>query len=96
MSARVCEFCEKKFWSKSNVKKYCSSACAKKAAKKREQESEQLCFSCKNNCGGCNWSRYFLPVTGWDAVPTVVKDKGGDIESYQISRCPEYIPMKNS
>jgi hypothetical protein len=96
MSAKVCTFCKKKFWSKSAVKKYCSSTCAKKAASKRQRDNEQLCFSCKNACGGCNWSRDFSPVIGWDATPSIVKDKEGYIESYRISGCPEYIPLRNS
>lgn len=95
MNARVCKFCGGKFWSKGSTKKYCSYKCIRSAAKEREQEREQLCCSCKNACGGCNWSRHFLPVAGWDAVPTIVKDREGDINSYKISGCPEYIPMRN-
>ena len=96
MSARICELCQQRFWSKSSVKKYCSYSCMRQAAKKRQKEAEQLCCSCKNACGGCNWSKYFLPVAGWDAIPTIVKDIEGDIDSYKISGCPEYISMRNS
>lgn len=96
MNAKVCKFCGEKFWSKGSTKKYCSYKCIRNAAKKREQEREQLCCSCKNACGGCNWSKCFLPVEGWDAIPTIIKDKEGDMHSYKISGCPEYIPMRNS
>lgn len=94
MSAKVCEFCKQKFWCKSVLKKYCSSGCARKAAKKRREENEQLCWTCGNACDRCSWIREFQPVAGWDAVPTIIKDKEGYMESYKISRCPNYTPMR--
>lgn len=91
MYVKFCECCGKKIVSKSNLKKYCSKECAKKMAEKREEESWQLCCTCKKACGGCLWSEYFLPVVGWDAEPTIVKDSEGDFASYKIHKCPEYI-----
>lgn len=46
----------------------------------------QPCWTCKNCYDGCNWSRCFKPVEGWDAIP-IIKD--GDI-TYNIKYCPEY------
>ena len=96
MSAKVCKFCGEKYWSKSKTKVYCSCDCVKNAAKERRQEREQPCCSCKKACGGCSWSKNFQPVVGWDAVPTVVEDIEGDMHSYKISRCPEYISMRDA
>ena len=91
MYERVCECCGKVFLSKSNLKKCCSKECAKEMAKKRQQEKGQLCCICKNACGNCSWSADFIPVEGWDAQPTIIKDSEGDFSSYEIKRCPEFI-----
>ena len=91
MYVKNCECCREKFVSKSKLKKYCSKECSKIMAKIREEEKWQLCFTCKNVCDGCVWSKYFLPVAGWEAEPTIVKDSGGDFSSYKIHKCPKYI-----
>lgn len=31
-----------------------------------EKQKEQLCWSCKNACGGCEWSAYLEPVSRLD------------------------------
>ncbi len=49
--------------------------------------NEQLCWSCKNACGACSWSRCLQPVKGWKAV----KVQRRDGETYHIEECPEYI-----
>ena len=58
---------------------------------KRWIEEDQPCWTCSKACGKCSWSKNFEIVKGWDAEPIMVKDKEGDIRSYKIKRCPEYI-----
>lgn len=63
-----------------------------------------LCWSCRNACGGCNWSRYKVqePVPGWEAVPTELSGqvcvKGKihrvPLDSFLVLACPQYIPDK--
>jgi hypothetical protein len=60
-------------------------------AKKRQEENGQLCYICQKACGGCSWSKRFVPVPGWDAKPTIIKDKEGYISSYKINKCPEFV-----
>ena len=91
MYVKSCKCCGKKFVTKSSLKKYCSKDCIRIVAKRREEKRWQLCCTCKNACGGCLWSRYFIPIPGWDAEPTIVKDSEGDFASYKIHKCPEYI-----
>jgi len=70
------------------------------AGRKRRKESlsslknsnMQLCWSCKNACGGCNWSAFGEPVEGWTAEPDVLNVFGKKTTSYKIRKgdCPEY------
>lgn len=32
-----------------------------------ENKKDQLCWECKNACGGCEWSANLEPVPGWTA-----------------------------
>lgn len=91
MCVKICECCGKRFLSRSNIKKYCSKVCAREMAQRRRDENGQLCWRCKNACGGCNWSKYLKPVEGWTADPVIVKDVNGDFSSYSIKKCPEFI-----
>ena len=50
----------------------------------------QLCWSCRKAVGGCSWSRYFEPVPGWTARPTLVDVSNGGVESFEITACPEF------
>lgn len=84
MHAKICECCGKRFLSKSKMKKYCSNEC------KREIR-EQLCWRCKNACGGCKWSKELKPIDGWVAEFTIVGDSMGSFSSYKIKKCPEFI-----
>ena len=52
---------------------------------------KQLCWNCKNACGGCSWSRDFTPVIDWTATPTKIIGNQYIIPSYSITACPEYI-----
>lgn len=60
------------------------------------EAKQQLCWRCKNACGGCNWSANLQPVPGWDATPhrRIYRDaKLGKrvIDSYVIHSCPQFI-----
>ena len=55
-----------------------------------ERFPDQICWRCKNSCGGCSWSREFIPVSGWTAVRTF-KDRSW---TYCITGCPEFKPEK--
>lgn len=75
-------------------------------AKKKHTERRlaTLCWYCANAvpCAktGCNWSRNFEPVDGWDAEVTDVYHRNelgeGSIahgkHAYLVKDCPEYIP----
>lgn len=60
--------------------------------------SKQLCWTCANACGGCEWSDHLEPVPGWDATPTSRvlkvggKGKGGTrvASSFVIHYCPKF------
>ena len=54
------------------------------------EKGYQLCFSCKNACGGCSWSRCGEPVDGWVATPTIILQNAEEKNSYSISECPQY------
>lgn len=61
-----------------------------------------LCWLCGNYCGGCSWTRNFIPVEGWEAEEDVIKEgkpsytKNGyvreirTIKSYKVKKCPEF------
>lgn len=52
-----------------------------------------LCWYCEKATGGCRWSRFFQPVKGWKALPTVIRhsqiEKG--MKSYLVLDCPEFL-----
>lgn len=52
----------------------------------------QLCCTCGNAYGGCEWSARFEPVPGWTATETLL-DCGAEriIKSYCITECPKYF-----
>lgn len=73
----------------------------KKAPKGSDEivyQSTQLCWTCANACGGCEWSDHLEPVPGWDATPTSRvlkvggKGKGGTrvASSFVIHTCPKF------
>ena len=63
----------------------------KRVIKKDYTKSEfTRCWTCKNACGGCSWSRDFEPVKGWEAEKTFHPTNGEFVESYYIKSCPEY------
>lgn len=59
--------------------------------------SQQLCWGCRNACGGCAWSSMGKPVPGWTATPmrrNVGTSKGVPviIDTYRVMACPLYVP----
>lgn len=59
------------------------------------ESRKQLCYFCKKATGGCSWSRFFKPVEGWTAKPTVIhhgiyNGKPRNMDSFAISECPEF------
>lgn len=59
-----------------------------------EKQKDQLCWSCKNACGGCEWSANLEPVPGWTAekVPrdTGTRENKRKGFSYKITECPKF------
>ena len=91
MKVKMCETCGKVFFCRSENRMYCSKECRDKAIKRKREEYGQLCWRCKKACGGCSWSGNKTPIKNWDAEPHIVKDEEGDIRSYKIKKCPEFI-----
>ena len=62
------------------------------------KQGRSLCWSCQHavpdlNGHGCEWSKRFDPVPGWDAEETVLTTsyKQGT-KSYHVYGCPKYLP----
>ena len=91
MNVKICECCGKRFFSKSNSRKYCCKDCGREMTRRRQEEFGQLCWQCKNAYCRCGWTRYSIPVDGWTAEYTTVKDSKGDFSSFKIKNCPEFI-----
>ena len=62
-------------------------------------ENDTLCWACaKSACLGCSWIKSNIPVNGWDAEKTIIKnsvyvDKKNYPKltpSYKVNACPEY------
>jgi hypothetical protein len=41
---------------------------------------------------GCSWSRKFIPVPGWEAIPTKLRVMKSEREedSFCVTECPEF------
>lgn len=50
--------------------------------------SRSICWECSRATGFCSWSRFFEPVKGWKAKKTTVKAWQGEIDSYEVYKCP--------
>lgn len=60
-------------------------------AHKLKTSREQLCWTCANATGFCEWSRKGKPVPGWDAEGLIVKLPDHRVMlSYDIMHCPKY------
>lgn len=63
----------------------------------RSWKQHTLCETCSNSCGNCSWSARFVPVEGWTAKPTLVRNssvKDSVIESFEVSECPLFAEDK--
>lgn len=56
--------------------------------KKHFQKTHTLCWDCANATGGCPWSQRGIPVKGWAAEPTKIRNMQGRISSYRVNWCP--------
>ena len=80
------------------IRRYPPREKKQKKAPKVEYQSTQLCWTCANACGGCEWSDHLEPVPGWDATSTSRvlkvggKGKGGTrvASSFVIHSCPKF------
>lgn len=80
------------------IRRYPPREKKQKKPPKVEYQSTQLCWTCANACGGCEWSDHLEPVPGWDATPTSrvlkVGGKGKNrtrVEtSFVIHYCPKF------
>jgi len=75
-------------------------------ARRGRKEIESLCWDCKHavpnfeKLQGCSWSAFFIPVKGWDAIPTIINngyvgtnDKQillPKVKSYCVLHCPNF------
>lgn len=53
-------------------------------------KNETLCWRCQRATSHCSWSRYYIPVEGWVAEPTTIRNPKGSIRSYCVISCPEF------
>ena len=80
------------------IRRYPPREKKQKKPPKVEYQSTQLCWTCANACGGCEWSDHLEPVPGWDATPTSRvlkvggKGKGSTrmASSFVIHYCPKF------
>ena len=87
-----CKLCGRIFLTRSKTRKYCSKKCRIEGVANNCDTKGQICWMCQNSTGKCSWSRELKPVEGWEAEPTIIRNKDGDIyDSYKITYCPQFI-----
>lgn len=73
----------------------CGTALLKKnkyTSNANHKTKDTLCCWCGKFCGGCSWSKDFIPVEGWTATPTITSGNGcRPVESYLITACPDFV-----
>ena len=92
---KTCICCGNEFIAKHHKALYCSLKCKYKiygessyvGTDKEISVGGQICWHCKNACGGCSWSRSLTPVNGWIAEPLELL---GGVQSYKIHYCPDF------
>ena len=52
-----------------------------------------LCWDCQNAVRNCSWSKDFIPVDGWEAIPTKIREDNGKrlVDSFIVKKCPEFV-----
>ena len=67
--------------------------------RRASHRTETLCWTCMNavpnEIRGCNWSRFAMPVAGWNAKRETIKicrtgRKPRTYEAFHVKKCPEY------
>lgn len=68
---------------------------------KTKSHKDTLCWYCKNSVPdksgkvGCNWSRFLLPLPGWDAEKVTINNMYNHRKcvrkSYIVKGCPEFV-----
>lgn len=51
---------------------------------------DTICGNCKRSSGRCSWSAKFVPVEGWEAIPSRVAGNSGYQDTYIVLSCPKY------
>lgn len=60
------------------------------------KENDTLCWECQNACGGCSWSKSFIPVDSWEAIKTTINQSNYAMShSYIVLSCPLFKQDKN-
>lgn len=73
------------------IRRYPPREKKQKKSNKVEYQSKQLCWTCANACGGCEWSARFEPVPGWDAIATTRTVSGKFVEkSFSVRACQKF------
>lgn len=50
------------------------------------KNKQTLCWNCTKATGGCSWSKYLLPVDGWEAEETFISNDR--VKSFKVNKCP--------
>lgn len=56
---------------------------------------ESICWYCRHAVpgkdAGCSWSRYLIPVPGWETIDRKFRKKSGEIcIGHKVQNCPKY------
>jgi hypothetical protein len=55
------------------------------------QGARSICWDCERACTGCSWSQEFIPVKGWKAIPTKMKQRDNQyVGTYIVCECPQF------
>ena len=57
----------------------------------RKDKPTTICGDCKRSAGQCSWSAKFVPVEGWEAIPTKISVGSSYDDSYAVLSCPEFV-----
>lgn len=103
----ICSSCRQKIQMLNQIRKMVDPTDYKpnRPIKKKEKRvfsskgHSTLCWTCEKACGRCSWSKDFLPVDGWSAIPTkilVLNTKSNGVreriftDSFDVYYCPEF------
>lgn len=66
--------------------------CERRHKAKERRNRQTICWECSRL--DCPWMQDSIPVKGWIAEPSVIKNKNGDIKSFCVMQCPMYEKRK--